>query len=50
LAFANAQMNNYGEGMGWFFWNYKIDADSHLEWDFKRLVENEIFPDNFKTE
>lgn len=50
IAFANAQINKYDEGMGWFFWNYKIDASSHLEWDFKRLVEAEIFPNYFSVE
>ncbi len=47
MAFANAQFNEYDKTFGWFFWNYKIDASSHLEWDFRRLVEAEIFPEIF---
>lgn len=50
LAFANSQFNAYETGMGWFFWNYRIDADSHKEWDFKRMVELGYFPESFKTE
>jgi len=47
MAFANAQFNEYDKSFGWFFWNYKIDADSHLEWDFRRLVEAEIIPSSY---
>ncbi len=47
MAFGNAQLNEYEKAFGWFFWNYKIDASSHLEWDFKRLVEALIFPNQY---
>lgn len=47
MAFGNAQLNMFEESMGWFFWNYKIDADSHTEWDFRRLVDQGYFPDDF---
>lgn len=47
IAFANAQLNAYEEGMGWFFWNYKIDQNSHVEWDMQRLIEYGLFPDDF---
>lgn len=43
-AFANAQLNVYETGMGHFFWSYKIDRDSHLEWDFRRLIEEGVLP------
>ncbi len=49
-AFGNAQLNVYETGMGWFFWNYKIDANSHMEWDFRRLVEAGIFPTDFSPD
>jgi glucan 1,3-beta-glucosidase len=49
-AFANAQLNVYEEAFGWFFWSYKIDRNSHTEWDFRRLVDLGIFPDNFETQ
>lgn len=49
VAFANAQLNVYEQGMGYFFWNYKIAADSHKEWDFRRLVDLGYFPDDFST-
>lgn len=49
-AFANAQMNAFEDGMGWFFWNYRIDADSHKEWDFRRMVELGYFPEYYTVE
>lgn len=48
-AFANKQLNTYELGMGSFFWSYKIDRDSHKEWDFVRMVEQGYFPQNFST-
>jgi glucan 1,3-beta-glucosidase len=49
-AFASAQLNAFEDGMGYFFWNYKIDADSHKEWDFVRMVELGYFPSDFSPE
>ncbi|MCF7927300.1 MAG: cellulase family glycosylhydrolase [Candidatus Izimaplasma sp.] len=49
-AFANKQLNLYETTFGHFFWSYKIDRESHLEWDFKRLIETGLFPNNFETE
>lgn len=49
MAFGNAQLNVYEGGMGWFFWNYKIDANSHVEWDMKRLIEYGLFPQYFRS-
>ena len=39
MAFGAAQFNEFENVFGWFFWSYKIDRDSHLEWDFRRLIE-----------
>ncbi|GEM_PF-48146 len=50
MAFNNAQMNVYEDAFGWFFWSYKIDRDSHLEWDFRRLIEQDLIPDFYSTE
>lgn len=47
MAFAAAQFNELEYAFGWFFWNYKIDRDSHLEWDFKRLIEQELIPNYY---
>jgi len=30
---------------GWIFWNYK--TENAIEWDFKKLVENKLFPHPF---
>lgn len=49
-AFGNAQLNVYEEAFGWFFWNYKIDQATHMEWDLRRLVDSGNFPDNFETQ
>lgn len=48
-AFGAAQFNEYENAFGWFFWNYKIDRDSHLEWDFRRLIEAELIPNNYNN-
>jgi len=47
MAFANSQFNEYNKTFGWFFWNYKIDSGSYLEWDFRRLVEAKLIPDMY---
>jgi glucan 1,3-beta-glucosidase len=47
-SFNNVQMNTYNKGQGWFFWNYKVDRDSHLEWDFRRLYEDSYLPETFE--
>ena len=49
MAFGAAQFNEYENTFGWFFWSYKIDRDSHLEWDFKRLIEQELIPDFYNN-
>jgi glucan 1,3-beta-glucosidase len=48
-AFGNAQLNVFNEVFGWFFWNYKIDSDSHLEWDMRRLIDQGIFPSDYSV-
>ncbi len=49
-AYGNRQLNVYGQAQGWFFWNYRIDRDSHLEWDFRRLYESGVTPSNYLGE
>jgi len=49
IAFGNAQLNVYDQGMGWFFWNYKLDRDGYDAWSYKKLVESGIFPDDIST-
>jgi glucan 1,3-beta-glucosidase len=44
-AYLNAQLNVFDTAFGWFFWNYKIDSSSYLEWDYVRLTEIELMPD-----
>ncbi len=48
-AYANKQLNVYENAFGWFFWNYKIDQGTHMEWDMVRLIESGIFPESFET-
>lgn len=44
-AFGYKQIEVYNEVDGWFFWNYKIDQNAYLEWDFYRLYEKDYLPD-----
>lgn len=46
-AFGNAQLNEYENAFGWFFWNYKINQNSHYEWDFRRLIEGNTLPNQY---
>ncbi len=45
---ANAQLYAYEKAHGYYFWNYKVVRKSHLNWDFKRLVEADILPKNYR--
>ena len=45
---ANLQLFAYEHAYGWYFWSYKIERESHQDWDFKRLVEAHILPNDFK--
>lgn len=49
-AFGNAQLNVFEDAFGWFFWSYKIDRTSHLEWDMRRLIDNGTFPNYYKID
>lgn len=40
--YVEAQLEAYDQGSGWIFWTYK--TENALEWDFRRLVDNGIFP------
>lgn len=44
---ASLQLWTYEHAFGWYFWSYKIERSSHLDWDFKRLIENGIMPDDY---
>ncbi|MDF2698941.1 MAG: hypothetical protein K0Q49_497 [Haloplasmataceae bacterium] len=46
--YANAQLHSFEKGFGFYFWSYKIERNSHLGWDFKRLVDAGIFPNSYK--
>jgi glucan 1,3-beta-glucosidase len=48
-AYGSKQLNVYEDAFGWFFWNYKIDQNSHIEWDMKRLIDSGAFPSDFGT-
>lgn len=50
LAFVNAQLNVFEEGMGHFFWSYKIDQGTHMEWDIVRMIEAGLFPTDWSTQ
>lgn len=50
IAFANAQFNVFEESFGWYFWSYKIDRGSHLEWDMRRLIDQGLIPNDYSTE
>jgi glucan 1,3-beta-glucosidase len=41
---ASSQMLAFEEAFGWYFWSYRIERDSHVGWDFRRLIEKSIFP------
>lgn len=38
------QLYAYQHAHGHYFWSYKIARDSHVRWDFRRLVEAGIMP------
>jgi glucan 1,3-beta-glucosidase len=44
---ANVQLYAYEHAYGWYFWSYKIERESHEDWDFKRLVEAHILPNDY---
>jgi glucan 1,3-beta-glucosidase len=47
-AFLNAQLNEYEQAMGWFFWNYKIEnGNSYNEWNYRKMVEDGYFPEQY---
>lgn len=41
---ASAQLLAFEQAMGWYFWSYRIDRPTHVGWDFKRLLDKNIFP------
>lgn len=44
---ADLQLYAYKETFGHFFWSYKIERDSHIYWDFRRLVKEGILPEHY---
>jgi len=44
---ADLQLYAYSHGFGYYFWSYKIERESHRNWDFRRLIQDGIFPDKF---
>jgi len=44
---ANLQLFVYNHGYGYYFWNYKIQRESHMDWDFRRLMEHGVFQSKF---
>jgi glucan 1,3-beta-glucosidase len=44
---ANLQLYAYTKGFGYYFWSYKIERESHQNWDFKRLVQKQILPNKY---
>ena len=51
---AALQLYAYHHAHGHYFWSYKIERDSHMRWDFRRLVESGIMPgkvdENFEVQ
>lgn len=45
---ADTQLYVFNQAYGFYFWSYKIDRDSHLNWDFRRLIESELLPKNYR--
>lgn len=43
----DAQLFAYNQAFGFYFWSYKIDRESHLNWDFRRMVEKGFLPNKF---
>lgn len=46
-ALASLQLYTYEHAYGWYFWSYKIERNSHQDWDFRRLIEASILPHDF---
>lgn len=44
---ADLQLYAYSYGFGYYFWSYKIERETHKNWDFKRLVKEGILPHHF---
>lgn len=44
---ADLQLYAYSHAFGYYFWSYKIERESHKDWDFKRLVSEGVLPKKF---
>lgn len=49
-AFLSAQLNEYEQGFGHFFWSYQILRTNYSEWDFVRMIEQGLMPDNWSDD
>lgn len=45
---ADTQLYVYNQAFGFYFWSYKIDRESHLHWDFRRMIEHHLLPNHFE--
>ena len=45
---ADTQLYVYNQEFGIYFWSYKIDRESHLHWDFRRMIEHHLLPNHFE--
>jgi len=46
-AFANTQLYLYEQAYGYYFWSFRIDRESHREWDLKRSIKDGLLPEKF---
>ncbi len=46
-AYASSQLAVYEQGVGWFFWSYKVEPENAKEWNFRKSVELGWIPNNF---
>jgi glucan 1,3-beta-glucosidase len=49
-AFASAQLIDYEDLDGWFFWSYKVNSPTHNNsWDYAKAVNHQYFPDKLDS-
>lgn len=45
--YAGVQLQAYDQGLGWYFWSYKLDIKGQSGWNFRQLVERSILPSSY---
>lgn len=45
-SYAANQLLAFEHGFGWYFWNYKIASD-YSHWNFRKLVESQVLPNDY---